>query len=925
MAGGPGGVSVGKASVRVLPDTGKFRSSLQAYLDRTEKSLRLKVPVEAEADEKSAATAGKRLSSVAQNSAGEVDVSVDLDATNLAADARAAVSAAQAAAGDIDVRMNVSTAGAAISSMMAGGAGIGSMVGTVARLGAVAGTATVAVAGLAAPIAAVGAAAYSAVAPLVGLTAAMAVPAIAGAGVAFGTLKMSLSGMGDAINAADPQELADALAELPPSAQDAAMSMRDLKDSFTGMTDEVKSNFWANFSNIGDLSATVEPLRTAMTGLAADFGNAAAGVVAFVSSGTGLEAFTTLVSSGASSMANLGYAVAGVIPGIISVGAAASPVLEDLTSGINQAAEAWSTNMVAALESGDLEAKFQGAADSARAIWAVMQDLGGIIGGVFSAMSAGAGGAAGALAEGLSSLNQWVNSGPGMQTLTNFFTEMYGAVQTLLPILGQIGGIILGTVAPAIAQFIQAVGPGLSDVVASLGDALAGIAPALGPLGSMLGSVLSSLAPMAPAIAGVAAGFAVFSKVAPIISTVMSVVSGLGPVFAGLSLPITAVVAGVGLLIAAFTQVPGAGAALGGAFSTIMSSLGPVIDLVMQFVGSLVDALVPVAAALIPVITQIATTFSQIMTALTPIIAIIFELATTIISALVPVFTSLLPIVTMVISVFGNIVTAIAPVIAIVLRVVGVFLQLLAAIIGFVASALGMIASFVAGVIAGFVSMVSTVIGTVTGWVASIIGFFADLVSSAVNKAVELWNSVTSAFSSGVSRAINFVSELPGKALSALGDLGSLLVDSGKALIQGFIDGIKAMFGAVKDAASSVVGAVRDFFPFSPAKEGPFSGHGWVLYSGRSVGEAFSKGMEDRRNMVGKSATSLMKAATGNLDQYKADVGLVMGSNGAMGGAPLGGIDTSVHIGQMVAADPEVPLRTIATRQKMAEIKAGLG
>ena len=69
------------------------------------------------------------------------------------------------------------------------------------------------------------------------------------------------------------------------------------------------------------------------------------------------------------------------------------------------------------------------------------------------------------------------------------------------------------------------------------------------------------------------------------------------------------------------------------------------------------------------------------------------------------------------------------------------------------------------------------------------------------------------------------------------------------------------MISAVGDAAKAVVDKARGFFPFSPAKEGPFSGKGWVLYSGRSIGKAFAQGMLDERSTVAAAAKSLTKAA----------------------------------------------------------------
>ncbi|MGF2617729.1 hypothetical protein FZC84_11885 [Rossellomorea vietnamensis] len=49
------------------------------------------------------------------------------------------------------------------------------------------------------------------------------------------------------------------------------------------------------------------------------------------------------------------------------------------------------------------------------------------------------------------------------------------------------------------------------------------------------------------------------------------------------------------------------------------------------------------------------------------------------------------------------------------------------------------------------------------------------------------------------------------------------LYDSGKAIIQSAIDGLSAMKGKILSTVEKIVGAVRDFWPFSPAKRGPLS------------------------------------------------------------------------------------------------------
>ncbi|MGD6847287.1 hypothetical protein [Rossellomorea aquimaris] len=49
------------------------------------------------------------------------------------------------------------------------------------------------------------------------------------------------------------------------------------------------------------------------------------------------------------------------------------------------------------------------------------------------------------------------------------------------------------------------------------------------------------------------------------------------------------------------------------------------------------------------------------------------------------------------------------------------------------------------------------------------------------------------------------------------------LYESGKAIIQSAIDGLSAMKGKILGVVDNIVGAVRDFWPFSPAKRGPLS------------------------------------------------------------------------------------------------------
>lgn len=91
--------------------------------------------------------------------------------------------------------------------------------------------------------------------------------------------------------------------------------------------------------------------------------------------------------------------------------------------------------------------------------------------------------------------------------------------------------------------------------------------------------------------------------------------------------------------------------------------------------------------------------------------------------------------------------------------------------------------------------------------------------------------------STGVNTAVAFITGLPGRALAAVGNLGNLLFSSGRALMDGFLDGIKSMIDDITSTVSGAIEWVMGFFPNSPAKRGPLSGSGWTKL-GKS-GEAF--------------------------------------------------------------------------------------
>lgn len=167
------------------------------------------------------------------------------------------------------------------------------------------------------------------------------------------------------------------------------------------------------------------------------------------------------------------------------------------------------------------------------------------------------------------------------------------------------------------------------------------------------------------------------------------------------------------------------------------------------------------------------------------------------------------------------------------------------------------ITSFIGGAIQG----IADTIAAVTNWISST---WNNVWTGIKFMFLTIWNNIVTAAVGFVARVqttfnnvVTFVSSIPSRIVGFFSGIGSSLINSGRALIQGFLDGIMAGFNKAKDFVSNGLAGIRNLFPFSPAKEGPFSGRGWVAYSGLSLGETFTdsivRGLNDGKSDVARA------------------------------------------------------------------------
>jgi phage-related minor tail protein len=159
------------------------------------------------------------------------------------------------------------------------------------------------------------------------------------------------------------------------------------------------------------------------------------------------------------------------------------------------------------------------------------------------------------------------------------------------------------------------------------------------------------------------------------------------------------------------------------------------------------------------------------------------------------------------------------------------------------------LASWWNGLWAGIGAWITAVWEGFVGWVQGVVGGFVGFLIGAFNGYVSfwagLWEGVRSTIVSVWEGIVSWFQGIPQTIMNVFAGAGQWLMDSGRAIIQGLIDGIQGMIGAVGDAVGGVMDFVAGFFPNSPAKHGPFSGSGWtrLLGSGSAIMEQFAEGM----------------------------------------------------------------------------------
>ena len=398
----------------------------------------------------------------------------------------------------------------------------------------------------------------------------------------------------------------------------------------------------------------------------------------------------------------------------------------------------------------------------------------------------------------------------GAEAVKTLITGITDALPVLLDMAGQIiesfvsaFGSWLPQLIPAAAQMIVALVTGLVDMLPQLINA--GVALING-LTAGLTAAIPVLLEALPGIITALLG-ALTTAVPQLIQAGADLLTGL----------INGIVQAIPTLAAALPQI------VTTLVTTLVEALPQLINAGVEVLNALITGLQTALPVLIEMLPQILTT---VVTTIVENLPLIIEAGISLLTTLINGILEALPqLIDMLPTIINTIVTVLVQNIPLILSA-GVQLLI--------------------GLINGIVQAIPQLIAMLPQIITTIVTVLVQNIPLILSAGVQILTSLIDGIVKTLPALKNIFLDVPKQIMGVLANVPSMMMSSGKKIIQGLIDGIKSMAGSVTGAVSDMLGSVRKYLPFSPAKKGPFSGHGWTLYSGRSIVEALAEGAAQR-------------------------------------------------------------------------------
>lgn len=673
----------------------------------------------------------------------------------------------------------------------------------------------------------------------------------------MGIAKIAVAGVGKALGAAgeSSEKFEKAIEKLSPQAQSFARAFRDAYPQLVKIKNGMQDAFFAGMvGQVGRVVSRISELRGVATGVARELGRVTQSTVEWTTSTKSVAGMKTLLAGVQAFLGQIRASIGPVVQAFIGLGAQLGAFGATMGGSVNGAL----ARFAEFLNGINLAEVFATALPIVKALGTFFGDVAEIAGHLFSMFNVDGANAVGILGELASKLADFLGSAEGQAALQ----ALGQAIQAIAGAAGQIFLALLQALAPAIVALAPGVAQLAGQIAGILVPAINALNPALTALAGFLSQNMGWLGPVAGAVVAAAAAYKVYAAAVTAVAAVQRVLNSAMLVATAGWIKNTAAVVANRIAIMASAVAAGIVKVATVAWTAVQWLLNSA--LFANPIGLVVLAIAALVAGIIYAWKN-SETFRNVVLAVwgaikVAIAAVVNWITGTVWPSLQKAWQQLASGAQ---TLWGWIRTAwngIKNAIQTAINAVSAVLRAVwNGIVNFVRAYIN---TYKAVITAGFnaaKNVINTVLNGVRNVVRSVWSAITSFIQGQINRVRSIISGirsivgvVQSAFSSAKSAAqnqinnlISLVRGLPGRAAGALGNLGGMLYAKGQSLVRGFIDGIASMIGAVADKARSVVSAVTDFLPGSPAKEGPLSGRGYVLLRARRFMNDFAQGMQD--------------------------------------------------------------------------------
>lgn len=473
--------------------------------------------------------------------------------------------------------------------------------------------------------------------------------------------------------------------------------------------------------------------------------------------------------------------------------------------------------------------------------------------------------------------------------ITAFFDKVAALAEKIGPPLEKVFGAVADKISKINFSGFTGQLSGLSGPIAAvtgllgaagLGGALSGLSgvPVIGGLLSKFGGVLSGLGGPVTLVIGALAGLIatspqlrsefgtmlrnVFVSLQQAFQMLQPSIQTLMTALSQLAAAVMPVITNlVGQIIPLLTPI----------ISTLVGALVPAIQGILTVVTTVIQAITPAIQGVQPVVTAVVAAITAVIQALMPVISQISSLITDVVAAITPVIQGLEPLVTTVVQAITSVIQALVPVIQALAPFVS---TIISAIVGFISSTLlptiQAMLPFIQGIIGGITMVVRGIVNVIQG----VINLVTGLINGNWSQA---WNGFSQIVHGVVQGVLGFLGGIGSAIIGIFAGAGTWLWNAGASIINGLLNGLKSAFEHVK----SFVSGIGDWIV---KHKGPLSYDKVMLRpAGQAIMQGFDKSLKAGWKDVQKTVNGMNAQINGGFDVDASKSGRANVSNGGGG------------------------------------------